>query len=411
MARSTATSGTGANFYGVGMRTVTGRLVVSLMLIGVCAGGSGCGRDDSDAGYTGFVSLPTCAEIEPALTATLREVVGDELYRASRHLITTRTDVESANVRVVGCRIVFEDPMPRGSMVPAAGPLSRTIDISVSIDRPIRTISTSVKPAVPASELDTTTPLPGVGDEALTWVGGAFLDADRAGAVAKIDNLQIDVGMSGMDWTGGDKVPVNHSRYLQADLRSSAQSLITVLAAEVPKALPRSTFDWTLPPLPTPLPAPAADAPITVWDPCTLADEVFAAAGLDPAAKQPGGFSVLESHKSCMWSQDGYLFTISAGQSGFLRAYYYPGFHETFTQITVNGRRSMSLPQVTSPEHSCNLVFDTPFGERNAAPVGAVEMEVSSWERRYTTREQLCDILFRIARPLAPHLPPERALT
>ncbi|WP_067824725.1 DUF3558 family protein [Nocardia inohanensis] len=392
------------------MSRVIDRIALSLVLIGICVAGSGCGRGDSeDNSYTGYVSPPTCGELEPLIASTLREIVAADLYQANKSL--TLTDAESRDgFRNVGCRIVFEDPMPRGPGVPAAGALSRTIDINVAIHRPFRTITPTLKPGAPASEVDDTAPLLGVGDEAVSWAGTGFLDADRAGASARIANLQIDIRTAGVDWTGGNQVPVLHSRYLQADLRSSAQALVTVLAAELPNIMPRTEFGWKLPPDTRAPGAPAVDTPITVWDPCTISDEAIAQAGLDPAAKRHEGFSTLESYKSCMWSQDGYNFTISAGESSFQRAYYYPGFHETFTPINVAGRRSMSLPQVTSPEHSCNLVFDTPFGERSAALVGAVEMEVGSWDRRYQTREQLCDILLRIARPLAPQLPPQRSL-
>ncbi|MCP9622939.1 DUF3558 domain-containing protein [Nocardia otitidiscaviarum] len=391
------------------MYLVAGRFALSLLLFGACALAAGCsGWTDGDADHTtGFTLPPSCADIDGPVAEVLREYIGD-LYRTDKRLQTLETKIDNM-YRRVRCILVLEDPVPHGSSAPEAGPMSRTVEIGLMVDVPLPAITTTMRPAGGfGSRVDTTAPLPGVGDEALSWTGSGFLDRDVAGASAQVGNLRIDVEVVGMDWTGGDAVPVYSSRYMKADLRSGAESIVAALARELPATMPQTTFDRTLPPVSavsTPLREPSA---ISVWDPCTIPDSAIAQVGLDPAAKATKVFSLLDDAKTCGWETDDYTFSVSAGANRFTSVFYYPGHYPSFQSITVGGRQAMSLPDAISEGNQCNLAFDAPQGERYAAAVGVVEMTVRSRDYDHRDRDALCTKLFRIADPLVQYLPPGR---
>ncbi|WP_433590503.1 hypothetical protein [Nocardia sp. CA-145437] len=380
------------------------RFRLSAALAGILLTVPACSYGTETDSPTGFTSPPSCDDADRSLRSALRDYV-PKLFQENRHLRTESSDF-SGYSRSVRCELVLENPVPRTADVPAAGPLSRTIVINLDVSPPL-SISTTMKPNRPDPWVTSTTPLPGVGEEALSWSGQQRPGYDEGGASARVGTLRMDVTLSGMDWSGGEAVPVWESRYLKPDLRSGAESLVTALAADLPRNLRRTTLTWPLP-TPSTTSPPIEEPPMTVWDPCTIPDSSITAAGLDPASKKIGGYSLFDGKKACQWHKDDFDFSISAGSNRFLYAFFYPGFHTTFRPIGIGGRVGLSLPKESYSEHSCNLAFDAPRGEQAGAPVGVVEMVVSSWSDRNYSRDELCGKLFGIAGPLISQLPPGR---
>ncbi|MGW4354409.1 hypothetical protein ACWELJ_20225 [Nocardia sp. NPDC004582] len=381
------------------------RFRLSAGLAGILLTVPACSYGNETETPTAFTSPPSCDDADRSIRSALREYV-PKLFQENRHLRTESTNL-AAYSRSVHCELVLENPMPRTADVPAAGPLSRTIVIDLDVSPP-RSVSTTMKPNRPDSYVQSTTPLSGVGEEALSWTGQQNPLSDEGGASARIGTLRMDVRITGADWSGGDTEPVWTSRYLKSDLRSGAESLIRALTADLPENLPRTTLTWPLP-TPSTTSPPTEEPPITSWDPCTIPDSSITAAGLDPASKKVGGYgSLVNGWNACQWHKDDFDFSISAGSDRFLYAYFYPGHDTRFRPIGIGGRVGLSLPSESYSEHSCNLAFDAPQGERAGAPVGAVEMVVSSWSDRRYSRDELCDKLFGIAGSLVAQLPPGR---
>lgn len=380
------------------------RFRLSAALAGILLTVPACSYGTEPDSPTGFTSPPSCDDADRSIRSALREYVPN-LFQENRHLRTESTN-SSGYSRSVRCEIVLENPVPRTADAPAAGPLSRTIVIALDVSRPL-SISTTMKPNRPDPWVESTTSLSGVGEEALSWSGRQNPAYDEGGASARVGTLRMDVQISGTDWSGGEAIPVWESRYLKSDLRSGAESLVRALAADLPPNLPRTTLTWPLP-TPSTTSPPIEDPPITVWDPCTIPDSSITAAGLDPASKKVGGFTLVDGQSACQWHKDDYDFSISSGSSRFLYAFFYPGRHTQFRPIGIGGRVGLSLPKDAYTEHSCNLAFDAPQGERAGAPIGVVEMVVSSYSDRNYSRDELCGKLFGIAGPLIAQLPPGR---
>lgn len=380
------------------------RFRLSAALAGILLTVPACSSGTETAGPTGFTSPPSCDDADRSIRSALREYVPN-LYQENRHLRTESSN-SLAYSRSVRCDLVLENPVPRTADAPAAGPLSRTIVIDLDVSRP-RSVSTTMKPNRPDPWVKSTTPLPGVGEEALSWTGQQNPGYDEGGASARVGTFRMDVQISGMDWSGGEAIPVWESRYLKSDLRSGAESLVRALAADLPRNLPQTTLTWPLP-TPSTTSTPIEEPPVTVWDPCTIPDSSITAAGLDPASRKVGGFSVFDGQSACQWHKDDFDFSISSGSNRFLYAFFYPGFHTRFRPIGIGGRVGLSLPKEAYTEHSCNLAFDAPQGERAGAPIGVVEMVVSSYSDRNYSRDELCGKLFGIAGPLIAQLPPGR---
>ncbi|MBF6135583.1 hypothetical protein IU501_21580 [Nocardia otitidiscaviarum] len=69
------------------------------------------------------------------------------------------------------------------------------------------------------------TPLPGVGEDAITWTSEPG-DRVRAHVLARIGNLEIEVVTDGRDWSGDERFPLADTHRLRTALRSGGEVVL-----------------------------------------------------------------------------------------------------------------------------------------------------------------------------------------
>ncbi|MFE5476861.1 hypothetical protein ACFQ9R_14245 [Nocardia sp. NPDC056541] len=343
---------------------------------------------------------------------TVREALGRFAGRledadARLHAADTGTPL-GANELI--CTVSFDaDPVPVGDVMPAAGPLLRTV--TIELDRgpvPPPQIHATTTPmasnAVEREHFSTPRQLDGIGDDAMVR------DQDQAGAMrswatAVVGNVRLEVVTSGMDWSGAATPPVWRSPTMRADLSSGAEMILTDLARELPESLPVATSEP--PSTPTTAPPGTTAVPVPVWNACGIPESAIAAAGLDPSKKESG------TSGGCRWRGDGYTVEIVVGAEPFHEVYYsHYGWYPTPRPIKIRDRPALMAAKAFGGAGSdvddgyCELGFDTPFGTKNGIPTGRVSIEL--WDTADRKPTAVCKELARLADPLVAHIPPSR---
>ncbi|WP_157533677.1 DUF3558 family protein [Nocardia otitidiscaviarum] len=353
--------------------------------------------------------------MDPLLEPQLRDfAVG--LHRPDTPMQTQY--VENARiVQGVTCAITYDDPMPDGENYPAAGPLSRSLTLTLRATGESRTHwakTRTVRPdTVGLERIDGPTQLSGVGDDAVLVAGfRSLVDTAEARIRARVHNVEIEVNTSGMDWAGGPSMPVTDSPSLRTSLSTAAKQLTTAIAGALPQLSPPTTIGWTLQPsAPENDDSPPDTSPITVWDPCSIPESAVTQAGLDPTSKEssPG---VHEESARCEWAGQGFSLVLESEARLFRSDIYgHPDWRTGFTPVVVGGRTAVFVDSVSHGDTGCMLAFDVPQGVRWGGTVGIVAMEAWASRPSYSGgmgRPALCDALHRVADVLVPHLPPGR---
>ncbi|MFB8005030.1 DUF3558 family protein [Nocardia sp. NPDC056000] len=351
--------------------------------------------------------------MDTALGETLHKFGGD-LYVSGTPLQTGFTE-NTRTAQAVNCALTVEDPMPRADAYPAAGPLSRSVAIT------LRATGTSPRFSVPRPSLTPNTiglaptgdtrALPGAGVDSVISSGLETLRGAReVRARLRVENIDIDISAAGMDWSGGAALPVSDSPNLNTDLTNGAEDIAAALIDKLPNMLSRSAIDWTLQPG-----APENDPPFTttrvpVWNPCDIADSALAEAGLNPATAKDHGDNG-DDH-SCDWQGDGFYVSARSSALRFRESIFQLGLYTSFRPVTVAGRPALDIDSASFGDSGCELAFDAPQGQRNGNTVGIIELQ--AWSsgpagQRMTGRDALCGQLIRVAQGLVPYLPAGRA--
>lgn len=388
---------------------------MSVVLVAAGILGAGCAvHDDEQASIaTEFVAVPTCAQLDTMLEVSLRQFTGT-LYKPENRMQTVFTN-NTQMVQGVGCAVTFEDPMPRDESYPAAGPLSRSARIELRAGGESPRLS-GYRPSVTPNTIGLspdgdTRPLPGAGDDSVISSGFDTLrNARQVRARFRIDNIDIDITTTGMDWSGSKTLPLMDSPSLKADLTAGAEQIAATVIQNLPKTLPRSTIDWTLQPTAPKEDPPFTPTPVAVWNPCGIPESALTQAGLDPASKKDSGTG--SDEHSCDWQADGYFVSIRSAARRFREEIYQTGMYQGFRPVTVAGRPALNADNTSLGDIGCELAFDAPQSQRYGDVLGLVE--VFAWSsgktgHRVTGRDALCAELTRVAETLVPHLPAGRS--
>ncbi|MEV6071994.1 DUF3558 family protein [Nocardia sp. NPDC052001] len=339
---------------------------------------------------------------------------GGGLYTSGAPLQTVFTE-NTRTAQAVNCALTVEDPIPRADSYPAAGPLSRSVAIT------LRATGTSPRLSVPRPSLtpntigfaltgDTRT-LPGAGEDSVISSGLETLRGAReVRARLRVENIDIDIITDGMDWSGGAALPVSDSPNLRTDLTAGAEDIAAALLEKLPNMLPRHVIDWTLQTGAPEQDPPFTTTPVPVWTPCDIADTALAQAGLDPATEKDRGGSGDEH--SCEWQGEGFFISARSSARRFRESMYQLGLYTGFRPVTVAGRPALNIDSASLGDSGCELAFDAPQGQRNGNTLGVVQ--VQAWSsgaagHRVTGRDALCAQLIRVAQVLVPYLPAGRS--
>ncbi|WP_405148585.1 DUF3558 domain-containing protein [Nocardia salmonicida] len=388
-------------------------------LIALCASVFAAGCSIGGGGTTGsavpevrsYSALPSsCEEVDAEARESLSRFAG---YLEDPDARLQAADIGTplgANSLI--CTVSFDtDPVPVGEVMPAAGPLLRTVTIELErgpvLPPRIHTTRTPMASnAVEREHFSTPRRLDGIGDDAM------ISEQDQAGAMrswatALVGNVRLEVVTSGMDWSGGATPPVWRSPTMLDDLSSGAEAILADLADSLPETLPIAT---TEPPSSTPTAHPGTKttaAPVPVWDPCGIPESAITAMGLDPSKKESG------TGGHCRWHGDKYTVEILSGTEPFHEVYYsHYGWYPTPRPTKILDRRALMVTKAFGgagadvDDGYCELGFDTPFGAKNGIPTGHVSIEL--WDTVDREPAAVCKDLARLAEPLVAHLPPSR---
>ncbi|WP_336080844.1 hypothetical protein [Nocardia sp. SSK8] len=373
-------------------------LCVGAALVGCSGRSSGVG-DVEDIRLEVFSEVPAgCDVVEEAVGVSLR-MVGGAVFDPDARLGTTPGG-ESHDLQ---CGVTFEDPIPAGD-VAAGSPMSRSVAIRLAVNK----TGTPVDEQKALVDYDHLTSdavvgpetVAGVGQDSMVWTE---VEDGSASILTKtrIDNLWIDVAVSGRNWQGENAFPTGDSPQLRADLRAASDTLTSALATTLPPQLPRTELGrWEQ--LPDPTPHAETTPPDYVdWNPCTLAGQRAEAAGLpaEPRDRDP-------AESSCSWRTPEFDLIVEADHQGFVLRYFDPDHYRDPRRVTVAGRDAMRLLWKDSEDY-CLLAFDTPFGARDdGLRMGSVKIEISVEDPKSV--DQTCATLTRVAEALVPSLPADR---
>ncbi|WP_324193717.1 DUF3558 family protein [Nocardia otitidiscaviarum] len=361
---------------------------------------AGCAQPQ-ELGYSKrFASLPSsCADVSAAVEDSLRGYAGD-IY-APRDLHTLDYSVGDSWQRLA-CTITYDDdPIPDGDGMPAAGPMSRTVTVDLRLtgfgSLPGSTTTALATEWRRPSDAGPPTPLPGVGEDAITWTSEPG-DRVRAHVLARIGNLKIEVVTDGRDWTGDERFPLADTHRLRTALRSGGEAITAALAHYLPDQLPQVSTPQTRP-SPTTYSSPPPQ--LTHFDPCAIPDTALAPVGLT-------------SHPSrnCVWNGGArYDVEVELSDQAFADVIYRSERYAHPVPVTVNGRRALQVYWASDSRWFCDLAFDTPRGDDQGRIVGTTVLAaVANATRNPISRDTLCDELLRVAAAFEPHLPPGRSM-
>ncbi|WP_454196138.1 DUF3558 family protein [Nocardia sp. Marseille-Q1738] len=367
----------------------------------------GCSPDIDMPDYRpGFSSLPaTCADAVAPAEHALKAFAG-ELYSPADGFEQSRIGGQYG--QSLSCAVKYGDPVPREPIKSGRVPMSRSVAISYDITTlPVRAEASTTglsAQATRASDSSRPSRLPGIGDDAITWVEEPKGGPARVGVRFRIGNLDVDVETSGKDWSGTrEPFPVGYSEELRRDLQVGAESIAKAVARHAESALPTTMLTRPSSADTTTTPAPRTTAsPIPVWDPCGISDRDISAAGLEVLSKRSGGESPTSGRASCTWRGAWYEVLVSSSVS-FEDEVWDRDKYVRPTPLTIGGRPAVMLYWAQS-DYFCDIAFDVARNTNSGVVPGLVMFEAAVNE--HDRRPELCSELKRVVNTLASTLPP-----
>ncbi|WP_460720460.1 DUF3558 family protein [Nocardia heshunensis] len=252
---------------------------------------------------------------------------------------------------------------------------------------------------IPGSTKPSTTPIAGIGEEAITWVDETK-DPARVSVLFSIDNLMVTVETWGKDWSGVPETnPITNSPELRTDLHTGTEAIAKSIAQQIPSALPKAKLTRTS--LTTGITTPTTKVAAPVWNPCQISDDNLTRAGLDVGSVRLG--DQMSSHATCMWEGGWYRLQVSSSVSPFEWSAYENSTYVRPKPVTIDNRHGVQV-QWRDSDLVCALVFELPT-EADLPDKGGRTLTFEASLSEHRTQAELCDELTRVVGILSSSLP------
>lgn len=385
-------------------RSVTASLVL-LLVVGV----AGCSQGAMVQYKAGFSELPArCSEALQPAEQEIKAFAGEAYSSVEESQDTNRRVTDTS--QHLTCAMKFGGSVLREPTKVHRTPMWRNVTISYFLS--LYPISANETPKnlvdyVPGSTLPNpprTTPVAGIGENAITWVKENRGDPPRVSVKFAINNLIVTVETWGKDWSGRPETfPVIDSPELRADLHNGTRAIAKALARQAPSALPTAIL--TQPSLtsststPTTTPTKASGG---VWDPCEIPEDTLTVAGLDVRSQFRGDKQA--DSAMCVWRGGWYRLRVFHQDAPFEWSIYQSSNYVRPKPVTIGDRHAVQVNWADS-DSWCVLAFEV-SQEANLPDAGGqtLTFEASLTEDRSQT--ELCDELIRVTTAVAGAMPP-----